>query len=95
MRKYTVEFHYPSSARPVQRGWKEGYDLHEAIETIIEYHHGKGREVGTIRFDNKEVVPEHRHAIIEIANHWARIQMLEKKIKPDEARRRRTAARHK
>jgi hypothetical protein len=92
MKNYTVEFIYPGATKPVQRGWKEGYKLNEAVEAILDYHYGKMRSVGTIRFDNKEVVPEHREAILSIAERWHRILQLEKDLNPGEARRRKKHA---
>lgn len=85
-RKYDVGYRKPSMGNKLRwHGWKEGLKRVEVFEFIIECFTEKG-SIETIRFDNKEVIPDHKERLIHAARLWAEIRRNEREIKPGAAR---------
>ena len=68
------------------RGPKKGLTRTEAIRFMAECYREKGT-VETIKFDDKIILPEHRTALVQIANVWDAITNWEKTIIPHAIRR--------
>ena len=90
-RQYEVEYHNPSMGKKTRKhAWSQGLSRTRAIEFIAEC---LRENVGVVkvRFDNKEILPEHKETLVQIAKVWDKLTSFEKEIKPGAARRSRLA----
>ena len=86
-KQYTIEYRKPSMGmRKRQAGWTEGYTRVEAIKFVAECLRENG-EVVKIRFDNKEVVPQHADMLLQTGKLWDKIAEFERNVEPGAARR--------